>query len=96
MKTVTSFSMKIAEGIAVDKGSSYLDLMEAAGKGAFLALCASFDPAGKKVLILCGKGNNGGDGLVLARYLKEAGANVSVAFLLGDSLSPLSRSNFYR
>ena len=95
MKTVTSFSMKIAEGIAVEKGSSYLDLMEAAGKGAFLALCASFDPAGKKVLILCGKGNNGGDGLVLARYLKEAGANVSVAFLLGDSLSPLSRSNFY-
>lgn len=37
--------------------------------------------AGLKVVVCCGKGNNGGDGLVAARYLKQAGAEVKVFIL---------------
>jgi len=38
-------------------------------------------PAGLKAVICCGKGNNGGDGLAAARYLKQAGADVKVFIL---------------
>ncbi len=49
-----------------------LDLMEAAGRGAYEFLESVFPPLKKaKALIVCGKGNNGGDGFVLARYLKQ-------------------------
>lgn len=60
-----------------------IDLMEKAGVGV-AASAADFlgKPAGKKVAILCGKGNNGGDGLVAARHLLGKKAKVKV-FLLG-------------
>jgi len=48
-------------------------LMENAGR--YVAETAA---TGKKVAIFCGTGNNGGDGFVAARYLKESGAEVSV------------------
>ncbi|MDD3879478.1 MAG: NAD(P)H-hydrate dehydratase [Syntrophomonas sp.] len=49
----------------------------------------------KKVLILAGKGNNGGDGLVVARHLINSGAHVDV-FLLADSneMTPDSYTNY--
>jgi len=93
LKVLTSASMKIAEKIAVQKGSSYSELMENAGKGAadkILRLCEVF---GKQITILCGKGNNAGDGLVVARHLSQMGANVTVIFLLGKELSPLAEEN---
>jgi NAD(P)H-hydrate epimerase len=40
-------------------------------------------PAGRRIVILCGRGNNGGDGLMAARLLNEAGCEVTV-LLLGD------------
>ncbi len=50
-----------------------------------------------KILILCGKGNNAGDGLVIARYLSLKGYHISVAMLLGvDSLSEDCRKNYNR
>ena len=59
-----------------------IDLMEKAGAGV-AASAADFlgKAAGKKIAILCGKGNNGGDGLVCARLLFEQKAKVKV-FLL--------------
>ncbi len=58
-------------------------LMENAGAGAAREIRSAFGPLrGKKVVILCGKGNNGGDGFVVARHLVRAGAGVRV-FLLG-------------
>jgi NAD(P)H-hydrate epimerase len=39
---------------------------------------------GKSILILCGKGNNGGDGLAVARILWSQGSNVNVCLMYGD------------
>ncbi len=57
-------------------------LMERAGIGVVHHLLDSYGPVkGKEVIIVCGKGNNGGDGLVVARHLKNKGARLSLIFL---------------
>ncbi|MCI0548732.1 MAG: NAD(P)H-hydrate dehydratase [Candidatus Rokubacteria bacterium] len=54
-------------------------LMEAAGQGAATLIARELGPVrGKRVVILCGKGNNGGDGFVVARALRGKGARVGV------------------
>ena len=54
-------------------------LMEAAGKGIAEVLRRDFIPlAGKNILVACGKGNNGGDGFVIARHCAGMGASVIV------------------
>ncbi len=102
MKILTSTAMKAAEAAAVERGGSYLDLMENAGGAAAKRIAALLNGiAGKQALIFCGKGNNGGDGLVIARKFLEAGALVTVIFAQGcgdagvdeQKLSPLSRAN---
>lgn len=95
MKILTSSAMKIAESVAVEKGSSYMELMEQAGKGAAERILGLSDVSGKQVVVLCGKGNNGGDGLVSARYLADAGAEITVIFVMGRELSALARANLY-
>lgn len=59
------------------------DLMERAGALTVKAAIDRFgDPRGKSVVILCGKGNNGGDGFVAGRLLLSAGAEIAL-FLAG-------------
>jgi len=70
-------------------------LMENAGRGALETLVAHFDPIqDKRVAILIGRGNNGGDGFVIGRYLMEMGVAVRF-FLLGnaDRVSGDARAN---
>lgn len=65
-------------------------LMERAGSGVVSSLQQWMGPLrGKKVTVICGKGNNGGDGFVAARLLRRHHANVRV--LAMASLSELSR-----
>jgi len=60
-----------------------LMLMENAGKSVAEFIQAQFpDFKQRRIIVLCGKGNNGGDGFVAARYLRKLGASVSV-YLVG-------------
>ena len=78
-----------------EKGIPSLELMEAAGRG--LARCTSELAVGRPVTVVCGKGNNGGDGLVAARHLAESGFDVRVIlFSDREGLSPDSQANLDR
>jgi NAD(P)H-hydrate epimerase len=59
------------------------DLMERAGSGAAEVIIESGLEGGAKVVILCGNGNNGGDGFVAARHLKTWGADVG-CWMIGE------------
>jgi NAD(P)H-hydrate epimerase len=78
MYIVTTSQMKAAEKAADAAGLSYEQMMENAGHAVAEAIAAQFDVSGVRVLVLVGSGNNGGDGLVVARYLAQMGATVSV------------------
>ncbi len=64
-------------------GTKTSELMENAGKGVADFIIKKIKPLDKNILVFCGKGNNGGDGLVAARYLSKK-YNVSI-FLLGKT-----------
>ena len=59
-------------------------LMENAGRAAFEILSREWGVAGRRHLIFCGVGNNGGDGLVVARHILSSGGTPRV-FVVGDS-----------
>ena len=77
-KVVTTGQMRAIEAAANRAGLTYAQMMEAAGRAVAQAVLDRSDTATEKVVVLCGAGNNGGDGLVAAYYLAEAGAAVSV------------------
>lgn len=69
---------------AIEGGTSGADFMEAAGTGVSEVLEDLIDGyRGRRIVILCGKGNNGGDGFVVARLAAGSGASVDT-FLLGS------------
>jgi NAD(P)H-hydrate epimerase len=70
-------------------------LMENAGQAVYFVIHNEFDIKGKRFIILCGMGNNGGDGFVVARKLLSNGGLVTL-FLLGDSekLTGCAKVNF--
>jgi hydroxyethylthiazole kinase-like uncharacterized protein yjeF len=68
--------MRAAEQALIEAGSSVSKLMERAGRGA--AEWVRRVAMGRPVTVLCGPGNNGGDGYVIARVLRESGLAVHV------------------
>jgi ADP-dependent NAD(P)H-hydrate dehydratase / NAD(P)H-hydrate epimerase len=83
MKILTADEMRIADRVTTDRfGISSLELMEHAGHAVARFVLREL-PQCRRIAVLCGKGNNGGDGLVAARHLAQAGCDVSVV-MLGD------------
>ena len=74
---LTAEAMRAAEQAAIDGGTSVEQLMERAGSALAEAIYRFAGPT--SALVLCGPGNNGGDGYVAARCLAERGIAVRVA-----------------
>lgn len=86
MRILNSAQMQDADRRAIsDIGIASIVLMENAGRQVVAAMEAMFQDLGSRsVAVLCGKGNNGGDGFVVARTLAQRHVDVSV-FLVGDT-----------
>jgi len=85
---LTAGAMRAAEERTIDAGTSVEELMERAGEA--LAEAAYRFAGPTPALILCGPGNNGGDGYVAARHLVERGVEVRIAGL-GEPNSEAAR-----
>jgi hydroxyethylthiazole kinase-like uncharacterized protein yjeF len=98
---LTAAEMRALEQAAIAKGEvTGLELMERAGRGVVEAILEEWpevEDGARRAVVLCGPGNNGGDGFVVARLLKERGWEVEV-FLYGDAekLPPDARANYER
>jgi hydroxyethylthiazole kinase-like uncharacterized protein yjeF len=79
---ITTDEMRALEMNANYLGVTHDILMQIAGREVARLIIDNEDIEGKSVVILCGLGGNGGDGIVAARYLDEAGAKAEV-YLLG-------------
>lgn len=77
---LTTEEMGRADKLAVEAGVSSLTLMENAGRAVADEAEKMVSP-GARIAVLCGPGNNGGDGFVAARLLKERGYSVQLGLL---------------
>ncbi len=77
MKVFSVVEMVSAEKSADSANHPYATMMELAGRGVADAIQARYSVKGTAILVLCGPGNNGGDGLVAAYHLARAGADVT-------------------
>ena len=103
MKILTAAEMRAAdEATTAEHGIPSMSLMENAGAAVARFVLEEFPKAqlgAMRIVALCGKGNNGGDGFVAARILAEAGCNVGILLLgrakdvTGDASKALERLN---
>ena len=98
---LTAAQMRAIEQAAIESGAvTGLELMERAGQGVVEAVLEEWPElalTSHRAVVLCGPGNNGGDGFVVARLLKARGWDVEV-FLYGDAegMPPDARVNYER
>ena len=95
MKVLNATQIKALDGYTMMHEPVTSDaLMERAGYRLFLNIISKF-PEFIHVVVFCGPGNNGGDGLVLARHFSFAGKAVEVIILKGNYTETFSK-NFRR
>lgn len=85
MKILTAQQMRELDRLTVERcGIPYATLMETAGSRVVEAIIENYGSVeGKYVAVYCGKGNNGGDGAVIARHLLMKGAGPMIVILFG-------------
>lgn len=93
MKEITTAQMKELERLADAAGLAYMRMMENAGAAAARELMARV-PGLKTAAVFCGKGNNGGDGLVAARCLRDADVEVIAVLAEGEPTTPDAAANW--
>ena len=93
--TVTAAQMKAIEQATDAGGLSYLRMMENAGQAVYDAILRE-KPEIRSAAVFCGTGNNGGDGFVVARLLRERGAAVLLVLCGGKPKTPDAVTNLYR
>ena len=81
--TVTAAEMKALEKAANDNGLLYIQMMENAGRAAFAQLRHRV-PGPARLRVAAGRGNNGGDGFVMARVAAKQGWQVQVLLAEGE------------
>lgn len=97
MRLVKASEMREMDRFTIEElGVPGIVLMENAARGAARVFVEHFEPPRQsRILFLCGRGNNGGDGYVMGRYLHQLGFSVSVVVLselqgiIGDALTNL-------
>lgn len=95
MKVLTVPQIRVAEENAVLNGVfSYSQMMENAGRTAARIISENYDLSGKSVVIVCGVGNNGGDGFVIANALSRLGCFVTVITPLGEPRTVTAKEKF--
>lgn len=77
IKVITVEKSRDLESKAHKGGLSFAEMMENAGRGTAVAIDRYLGARQKRIVVLAGPGNNGGDGLVAAHYLREMGARVT-------------------
>lgn len=96
MRVLTAAEMGAADKRTVESGTPLQTLMEAAGE-CMASFCLRQYPDAAHVLVLCGKGNNGGDGFTAARMLASEGVGIRVLLVgkredvKGDAAEALRR-----
>lgn len=102
MELLTATQMRAIEQAAIEGGEvTGLDLMERAGRGVVEAVFEAWPALAQgafRALVLCGPGNNGGDGFVVARLLAEEHGWLVDVYLYGEAekLPPDARLNYER
>jgi NAD(P)H-hydrate epimerase len=90
--------MKAADSYSISLGVSSIELMERAANEVLDAICDRFPNSEPQILCLCGPGNNGGDGIAVARLALERNLRAEVYFLNSKSYSPdfIKQAEAYR
>ncbi len=94
MRIVTAQEMKQIEKNAAQSGLSYYQMMENAGAAAVDCILTDWADCTEHVLVLTGKGNNGGDGFVAARLLTERGCPVEILCVDGTPVTEDAEKNY--
>ncbi|MBQ4119416.1 MAG: NAD(P)H-hydrate dehydratase [Clostridia bacterium] len=95
MDVLSKELIRLSEENAVHSGAfSFLELMKTAGDTAYKIICENIDVNDKKIAVVCGNGNNGGDGFVIAGNLKNKGVDVTVVTPLGEPITD-SAKHYY-
>lgn len=96
MKVFTSSEIRFLEQCSAEAGTNLGQLMEKAGSAIAAFLKRQLELKDKNLVVLCGKGNNGGDGFVCARRLASLGHKVDVILAQGEPQTELAKEAFSR